>query len=251
MVPSATSLKPPTPTKSPEVKSNHHYYIDGVYLSESGHNLIKSLSLEQNGSRKKRKKIATVQDKEAGIMATIESVVAGSATGNMLDDSAKLELVDVKDEPQEIYKEGMMWGKEDGPPPEGFTIFTMENGVCVLRRKRQRNLQKLGIGGFLVRVRGIRTGQDNDEIDVLPGQSSQSDIPIPVDGDKPRRKPVRRKPKSKLAETFPPYLQEAFFGRDLLDTTKELNSSSSDEEKHLNEGDKTIQLTQVRCCSGV
>ncbi|XP_044258429.1 histone-lysine N-methyltransferase 2C-like isoform X2 [Tribolium madens] len=248
LVPTGTSLKPPTPTKSPEAKSNNNYYVDGVYLSESGFSLIKSLSLEQHGTRKKRKKIATVQDKEAGIMATIESVVAGGSTDNFPEDSAKLELVDVKDEPQEIFKEGMMWGKDDGPPPEGFTLFTMENGVSVLRRKRQRNLQKLGIGGFLVRMRGIRSGQDNDDIDVLPGQSnpSGSDLPmnIPVDVEKPRRKPVRRKPKSKLAETFPPYLQEAFFGKELLDSTKELDSSSSDEEKNGSDVDKTIQLTQ-------
>ncbi|XP_030747185.1 histone-lysine N-methyltransferase 2C-like [Sitophilus oryzae] len=37
---------------------------------------------------------------------------------NTLEDT-KLELVDLKDEPQEIYKEGMIWTKEDGPPPEG------------------------------------------------------------------------------------------------------------------------------------
>lgn len=55
-----------------------------------------------------------------------------------------MDLVDIKEDPQDLYKEGMMWTKEDGPPPEGFTLYTMENGVTVLRRKRQRNLQKLG-----------------------------------------------------------------------------------------------------------
>lgn len=77
-------------------------------------------------------------------------------TDNALEDSTKLELVEMKDEPQELYKEGMIWTKDDGPPPEGFTIIPMENGISVLRRKRQRNLQKLGIGGFLVRMRGVR-----------------------------------------------------------------------------------------------
>lgn len=167
-----------------------------------------------------------------------------------MEDSAKLELVDVKDEPQEMYKEGMIWTKEDGPPPEGFTVFTMESGISVLRRKRQRNLQKLGIGGFLVRMRGIRSGQDNDDIDTLPGQSnpqgSELAAPLPADGEKPRRKPIRRKPKSKLAETFPAYLQEAFFGKDLLDgmdCKKDVDSCSSDEEK----SDKYnfISLSQV------
>lgn len=172
-------------------------------------------------------------------------------TDNALEESAKLELVDVKDEPQEMYKEGMIWTKEDGPPPEGFTVFTMESGISVLRRKRQRNLQKLGIGGFLVRMRGIRSGQDNDDIDTLPGQSNPQGgdlaAPLPADGEKPRRKPIRRKPKSKLTETFPAYLQEAFFGKDLLDgidCKKDVDSCSSDEEK--NDKYKSIKLSQVR-----
>lgn len=68
------------------------------------------------------------------------------------DPISKLELdeakEDVKLEPVEVYKEGMVVPpREDGrppEPPEGFTIHTTESGVMVLRRKRQRNLQKLG-----------------------------------------------------------------------------------------------------------
>ncbi|ERL89633.1 hypothetical protein D910_06998 [Dendroctonus ponderosae] len=235
----STALKPPTPVKSPEVRSNAHFVIDGVALSESGHALIKSLSLEHHGTRKKRKKIVpVVHDKEAGIMATIESVVAGGNAGENSFEDTKIEMIDLKDEPQELYKEGMIWTKEDGPPPEGFTIFQMDSGVCVLRRKRQRNLQKLGIGGFLVRMRGFKTGQENDDIDTLPGQTvpmgAVSEVPLQLDGEKPKKKPIRRKTKSKLVETFPPYLQEAFFGKDLMDVTQlkqEVDSGASSEEE--------------------
>lgn len=85
-MPSALTPKPPTPTKSPEVKTNNNYYVDGVCLSESGHHLIKALSMEYHGTRRKgaKKKVTTLQDKEAGIMATIESVVAGGNTGEYL-----------------------------------------------------------------------------------------------------------------------------------------------------------------------
>jgi hypothetical protein len=58
--------------------------MDGVCLSEVGLHQIKSLTLEQQQqSRKKRitKKIPTKADKEAGILATIESVVAGGSLG--------------------------------------------------------------------------------------------------------------------------------------------------------------------------
>lgn len=58
---------------------------------------------------------------------------------------------------------------------------------------------------------------------------------------------MRRKPKSKLAETFPSYLQEAFFGKELLDgldSKKDVDSCSSDEEK--SDKYKSIKLSQVR-----
>lgn len=173
-----------------------------------------------------------------------------SVSDNSLEENAKLELIDVKDEPQELYKEGMLWAKEDGPTPEGFTLFAMENGMTVLRRKRQRNLQKLGIGGFFARVRGVRSSQDNDDLDLLSGQSSTLLDPLAPPSstgidDKPRRKPIRRKPKSKLAETFPPYLQEAFFGKELLDSHKDVDSTSGSEDESTNKTQvRSIQLSQ-------
>lgn len=106
----------------------------------------------------------------------------------------------------------------------------------------------LGIGGFLARVRGFRSTQDNDDVDMLPGQTTPTEnlTNPPLEGEKPRRKPPRRKPKSKLAESFPPYLQEAFFGKDLLDTNNEMDSATdSEEDTSKIQGDKTIQLSQV------
>lgn len=35
--------------------------------------------------------------------------------------------------------------------PEGYTVVQGENGALILRKKRQRNMQKLGIGGFKAR----------------------------------------------------------------------------------------------------
>lgn len=96
----------------------------------------------------------------------------------------------------------------------------------------------------------FRGGQDNDEVDTLATQSTShtSDISqgITGDGDKPKRKAIRRKPKCKLAETFPTYLQEAFFGKEILesvDIKKEFDSFSSDEEKI--DSHESIKLSQV------
>lgn len=162
-------------------------------------------------------------------------------------DAYKMDFDDIKgesNEPEPVYKEGMVVPpRDDGrppEPPEGFSILTLESGVMVLRRKRVRNLQKLGIGGFIVRGRMPRS-KDKDE-------------DITQDGDcednKPRRKPNRwRKPKSKIAESYPNYIQDAFFGRDLLDACNivaQIFDSNESEEIEENEEDiKTIELSQV------
>lgn len=56
--------------------------------------------------------------------------------------------ITIKEEVVSRYKEGMeVTPRPDGrapEPPEGFSIYTTESGVMVLRRKRQRNLQRLG-----------------------------------------------------------------------------------------------------------
>lgn len=83
LIPVPITPKPPQPSKSPELSNKNNYFMDGVYLSESGHSFIKSLTID-HGPRKKRKKLSTVHDKEAGIMATIESVVAGGSTSKLI-----------------------------------------------------------------------------------------------------------------------------------------------------------------------
>lgn len=224
---------------------------------------------QQATQRKKRtaKRIPSllpspVLDQEARFAATIESVVSGTEGKPQIPGSPNSTIVikeeddglkeeQIKEEQIEQWREGMeIAPREDGrppEPPEGFTIHTTETGALVLRKKRTRNLQKLGIGGFLVRFRSNRKeANDDDE----PTESSSALKPPTIQSmDKPRRKPVRRKPRNKLVESFPSYLQEAFFGRELLDTPKEkeLHSSSEDESasKFKVTDDGTIELSEV------
>lgn len=76
-----------------------------------------------------------------------------------------------------------------------FIYFVLEKDS----KKKQRNLQKLGIGGFLVRLRGPRF--KDEDMDSLESGG------LLLDGEKPKRKPQKRKTKNKLVETFPTYLQ--------------------------------------------
>lgn len=55
LIPRNIPVKPPTPTKSPEinrnVNSSAQYFVDGVYLSENGLNQIKALSMDNGQGR--------------------------------------------------------------------------------------------------------------------------------------------------------------------------------------------------------
>ncbi|XP_050538533.1 histone-lysine N-methyltransferase 2D-like isoform X4 [Daktulosphaira vitifoliae] len=252
-----TKLKASSRENSPDCLrgiANEHY-MDGIYLSECGVQHMKHLNsgIEVCHQRKKRKDWKKAQsEKEAAIMAAIESVVCSSRdtindSAIQPDDAYKMDFDDMKEEltePEPVYKEGMeIQPREDGrppEPPEGFSIVTLESGVMVLRRKRVRNLQKLGIGGFVVRGRMPRS-KDKDEENTQEGDGEEN---------KPRRKPNRwKKPKSKIAENYPNYIQDAFFGRDLLDACSvaaQILDSSESEEINENEDDiKTIELSQA------
>lgn len=213
---------------SAALESSH--FVDGVYLSEHGLQFIKTLQTEPKRA-KRRPKVNVELDKDAGILAAIESVVAGSADNSIED--VKMEPMDPNEEAQ-IYKDGMTWSNSE-PAPEGFSLFTTETGQVILRKKRQRNLQKLGIGGFSVRNRAVRTTKNDEE----PSNSVGGE-------DSKKKKPNRRKQKNKLIETYPAYLQEAFFGKPLMDSNVKvkLESSSSDDETKSNvSDDKTIKLS--------
>lgn len=230
-----------------------NHYLDGVCLSEHGLRQIKSLQIDLGRKKRKNKLIIepTSADKEASILAAIESVVAGSSLDNSLEDM-KVEPMDPRDE-AEMYKDGMIWDRSDSSPPEGFTLCTTDQGVIVLRKRRQRNLQKLGIGGFSVRNRQVKSGKEvsgskedlDDDSGVSQNHMNTSTENILNSADK-KKKHIRRKTKSKLIETYPNYLQEAFFGKSLLDTTKskfQSQSSSEDESKIIVTDDKTIKLS--------
>ncbi|KAF6206908.1 hypothetical protein GE061_018144 [Apolygus lucorum] len=221
LAPPVTPTRAPSPEFPTEGKAND-YYVDGVCLSETGLQQIKTLNLENSNQPVRRKRPGFKRSQENDLLN--------------LDDGEN-------ENPNPVYKDGMVWGsKENGPvpsPPEGFSLSTSESGVVILKRKKQRNLQKLGIGGFsAVKMRSSRFKDDEEGLNTF-GE------------DKPRRKPRCTKKRSKLAESYPSYLQEAFFGRELLDITKESTqeleseeSEESDGEKPKVDHDKTISLSQ-------
>ena len=194
----------------------------------------------------------------------------------MLDEPEEPEPSAVESAVHSVWKDGMVLpAREDGGPPEtpdGFTMTRLESGDFVIRKKRQRNMQKIGVGGFYVKARGPKILNMKDEEErqeaaaaaqaaaasalaaataaaegggpapltpgtpVTPTEDGQTaaaatDAAFAVPGDKPKKKAVRRNKKYKLIEAYPLYLQESFFGKDLIDNSRDAKVSESEEEK--------------------
>lgn len=190
--PSTTSSEPvavpPAPTAESTALTNNlnkqskYHIIDGVYLSDYGLSVIKSLTLEQpKKTRGKRKTNSLNED----------------ADHKELDESLEEKVNDLES-------------------------LAKQNEEERKARQRRLRLEKLGIGGFSVKQRG-RLSCNKEEED-LNLELERSGTP---EGDKPRRRRRINKKKSMLQESFPSYMQEAFFGKELLDSTQANNSQRS------------------------
>ncbi|XP_042908867.1 histone-lysine N-methyltransferase 2C isoform X4 [Parasteatoda tepidariorum] len=223
-------IKEPEPPPPVVVKTKPpiQYFMDGVCLSESGMNYIRSLQLEQPKKiprpRKPRLGMFGLQDSTLQFEKMDTTTPAGSDEPKSEQQHTSLELglkaYDFEDD------------KKDSSEAN-------KDGVFDDKKKRPRKLQKLGIGGFIVKPRG-RCSSTKDSI----GESGEISIPAaepPVStpseklsfgaesdfggGDKPKRKRKQKK-KTQLDESFPSYLREAFFGKELLISCKKLGRSS-------------------------
>ncbi|KAF7649289.1 hypothetical protein LDENG_00143850, partial [Lucifuga dentata] len=100
-------------------------------------------------------------------------------------------------------------------------------------KKRKRKPYRPGIGGFMVRQRGGKAGPGRiklcrrDSTETLIGRGDDAegamDAVPPADQMVEKVKKRYRKKKTKLEEAFPLYLQDAFFGRDLLNRSRQVD----------------------------
>ncbi|XP_055363689.1 LOW QUALITY PROTEIN: histone-lysine N-methyltransferase 2C-like [Betta splendens] len=117
---------------------------------------------------------------------------------------------------------------------------TKEPDVTDGNKKRKRKPYRPGIGGFMVRQRGAKAGPGRiklcrkDLTEMLLGRDeglldADMETAPPADQTMEKAKKRYRKKKTKLEEEFPSYLQEAFFGRDLLDRSRQVDKVSRPE----------------------
>ncbi|XP_038573921.1 histone-lysine N-methyltransferase 2C isoform X5 [Micropterus salmoides] len=217
-------------TKAKEMDLSKTYTQDGVCLTESGLCQLQSLSATASRRRKPKPKLKLKiinQNSVAVLQAPLDPHSELSRDEDM-EDNREAELLDcegksdssLEREPAEDDSKGADGGK-----------------------KRKRKPYRPGIGGFMVRQRsrpGQGPGKAKRALCRKDSSGSVSENPFgkeegwtealpdtPVDETPPgpevpeKIKKRYRKKKTKLEEAFPAYLQEAFFGKDLLDKSKQ------------------------------
>ncbi|XP_037132980.1 histone-lysine N-methyltransferase 2C isoform X4 [Syngnathus acus] len=222
-------------TKAREMDLSRTYTQDGVCLTESGLCQLQSLSATASRRRKPKPKLKLKiinQNSVAVLQAPLDPFSEHSRDEDMEDARVETELLDCE-------------GKSDSSP-EREPAEDDSKGVDG-SKKRKRKPYRPGIGGFMVRQRS-RPGQAPGKAKRSlcrkdsSGSASVSECHIgkeevggwtealpdtPVDETPPgaevaeKIKKRYRKKKTKLEEAFPTYLQEAFFGKDLLDKSKQ------------------------------
>ncbi|XP_066537904.1 histone-lysine N-methyltransferase 2C isoform X2 [Hoplias malabaricus] len=219
--------------KSRDLDLTRTYTQDGVCLTESGLSQLQSLANAASRRRRPKPKLKLKiinQNSVAVLQTPLDPQTELSRDGDLDDSRAEGEVVDGE-------------AKSDSSPErEPAADDEAKAETC---KKRKRKPYRPGIGGFMVRQRN-RTGpgkakpalgrkdstgsvsetqQGKDEGWGEPAPDTPVDEKPPV-SDFPETPEVKvrkryRKKKTKLEEAFPTYLQEAFFGKDLLDKSKQ------------------------------
>ncbi|KAM4704791.1 histone-lysine N-methyltransferase 2C [Rhinophrynus dorsalis] len=209
---------------------------DGVCLTESGLSQLQSLTITvpRRKRPKPKLKLKIINQNSVAVLQTPPDPQSEHSRDGEMDDSREGDLMDCD-------------VKSDSSP-EREPVDEDSKGTEVIDglKKRKRKPYRPGIGGFMVRQRS-RTGQGKAKRSLSRKDSSGSvsellpsrdenwseQLPdTPVDECMPgsestdKIKKRYRKKKNKLEETFPAYLQEAFFGRNLLDTSRQSKAST-------------------------
>nr|XP_019959050.1 PREDICTED: histone-lysine N-methyltransferase 2C isoform X3 [Paralichthys olivaceus] len=217
-------------TKAKEIDLSRTYTQDGVCLTESGLCQLQSLSATASRRRKPKPKLKLKiinQNSVAVLQAPVDPLSEHSRDEDM-EDNREAELIDCE-------------GKSDSSPEREPAEDDSKGGDG--GKKRKRKPYRPGIGGFMVRQRSRPgqgpgkakrslcrkdssgsvsenpVGKDEGWTEAMPDTPVEEIPPGPEVQEKIKKR--YRKKKTKLEEAFPTYLQEAFFGKDLLDKSKQ------------------------------
>ncbi|XP_054254744.1 histone-lysine N-methyltransferase 2D [Indicator indicator] len=235
-------VKPAAPAPLPEITSvkakepePQYFRFEGVWLTETGMAVLRNLTLSPLHKRRQRKggrpgalngdggleggDPLGPEDKKDGDLDTEELLKAEVGVEHM-ECEIKLEA---PASPDRDIGADVDSGKGLEDPEE-----------C---KKRKRKPYRPGIGGFMVRQRKSNTrlkkvsavlaevGREGLSAEGHPEDGTPGDLPAegaadPGSAEGDEKKKRRGRKKSKLEDMFPPYLQEAFFGKALMDLSR-------------------------------
>ncbi|KTG37396.1 hypothetical protein cypCar_00024190 [Cyprinus carpio] len=219
-------------TKVKENEFQRTYTQDGVCLTESGLCQLQSLCVQTARRRrsKPKLKLKIINQNSVAVLQTPPDPQPELFRDGDLDDSREGNPMDCD-------------GKSDSSPEREHCDDHLK-GVdgSDSNKKRKRKPYRPGIGGFMVRQRSkagqgkakhslSRKDSTSSLIENFTGKEGWNEPDTPVDGTPIVSEPLEkvkkryRKKKTKLEEAFPSYLQEAFFGKALLDKSKQTKSA--------------------------
>ncbi|KAM6215405.1 histone-lysine N-methyltransferase 2D [Rhynchocyon petersi] len=226
-------IKPAAPVAPPELvpmkvkePEPQYFRFEGVWLTETGMAVLRNLTMSPLHKRRQRRGRLGLPG-EAGLEGSEPSDPLGP------DDKKDGDL----DTDELIKGEGSVEHMECEIKLEGPVSPDVEPGKEETEesKKRKRKPYRPGIGGFMVRQRKSHTRVKKGpaaQAEVLSGDGQPDEvIPAEVpaesameqssaDGDEKKKQQRRGRKKSKLEDMFPAYLQEAFFGKELLDLSR-------------------------------
>ncbi|XP_029010874.1 histone-lysine N-methyltransferase 2D isoform X3 [Betta splendens] len=207
------------------------YRLEGVWLTESGMSQLRSISMSPLHKRRQRRSRLGTLCSEGGPDGMDLREIEGEGCGEPMECESKMENPGSPD--------------RDGARGEGGTdsmadFESLKGGAEETEdsKKKKRKPYRPGIGGFMVRQRKCHTRMKKEFFAQLAGETTLDGQPIertieegphpdtdnimdpkPAEGEEQAKKRRGRK-KSKLEDMFPAYLQEAFFGKTLIDLGK-------------------------------
>ncbi|XP_027026218.2 histone-lysine N-methyltransferase 2D isoform X1 [Tachysurus fulvidraco] len=226
---SAFKIKEPEP---------QFYRLEGVWLTEAGMSLLRSISMSPlHKRRQRRSRLGTICID--GASEGLEPKEGdgegeeGKGCAESMECESKLEAPGSPDHDVGLDKEPGADGSNEGMADCDVLKGGDETDE---RKKRKRKPYRPGIGGFMVRQRKCHTRMRKSLSScgdgVSEGQATETKLeegPHPdmdppevkaLEGDGELAKKRRGRKKSKLEDMFPAYLQEAFFGKTLLELSK-------------------------------
>ncbi|XP_068777580.1 histone-lysine N-methyltransferase 2D isoform X2 [Struthio camelus] len=234
-------VKPAVPVPPPEITSvkikepePQYFRFEGVWLTETGMAVLRNLSMSPLHKRRQRKtRLGTLNGD--GVLEGGDPLGPDDKKDGDLDADELLKAeVGVEHMECEIKLEAPASPDRDGGADMDSGKGLEDPEEC---KKRKRKPYRPGIGGFMVRQRKSHTrlkkvsavlaevGREGLSAEGHAEDGAPGDLPAeggldPGSAEGDEKKKRRGRKKSKLEDMFPPYLQEAFFGKALMDLSR-------------------------------